>query len=42
MSVERKPYGGVTHELFGMGGVVDKAKDAEQYAGDRLKAALGG
>ena len=42
VSVERKVYDGVTHEFFGMGGVVDKAKDAEQYAGDRLKAALGG
>jgi acetyl esterase len=41
VSVERRVYEGVTHEFFGMGGVVDKAKDAEQYAGDRLKAALG-
>jgi acetyl esterase/lipase len=38
--VERRVYGGVTHEFFGMGAVVDKAKDAEQYAGDRLKAAF--
>ena len=41
VSVERKVYDGATHEFFGMGAVVDKAKDAEQYAGDRLKAALG-
>ena len=38
--VERKVYDGVTHEFFGMGQVVDKAKDAEQYAGDRLKASF--
>ncbi|WP_411282251.1 alpha/beta hydrolase [Gemmatimonas sp.] len=41
VSVERKLYAGVAHEFFGMGAVIDKAKDAEQYAGDRLKAALG-
>ncbi|HUQ83886.1 MAG TPA: alpha/beta hydrolase [Gemmatimonadaceae bacterium] len=38
--VERKLYDGVTHEFFGMAAVVDKAKDAQQYAGDRLKAAF--
>lgn len=41
VSVERRVYDGVAHEFFGMGGVIDKAKDAETYAGDRLKAALG-
>ncbi len=41
VSVERRVYPGVTHEFFGMGAVVDKAKQAEQYAGDRLKAGLG-
>jgi acetyl esterase/lipase len=41
VSVERRVYDGVAHEFFGMGAVVDKAKDAEQYAGDRLKTALG-
>jgi acetyl esterase len=39
--VERKVYDGVTHEFFGMGAVIDKARDAEQYVGNRLKAALG-
>ncbi|HYW32669.1 MAG TPA: alpha/beta hydrolase [Gemmatimonas sp.] len=41
VSVERRVYGGVAHEFFGMGAVIDKAKDAQQYAGDRLKAAFG-
>jgi acetyl esterase/lipase len=39
--VERKVYDGAAHEFFGMGAVVDKAKDAERYAADRLKAGLG-
>ena len=40
--VERRLFDGVTHEFFGMGGAVDKAKEAEQYAGGRLKSAFGG
>lgn len=39
--VERRVYDGVAHEFFGMGAVVAKAMDATQYAGARLKAALG-
>ncbi|MES2521871.1 MAG: alpha/beta hydrolase [Gemmatimonadota bacterium] len=39
--VERRVYEGVAHEFFGMGAVVDKAKAAQQYAGDRLKAGFG-
>lgn len=39
--VERKNYDGVTHEFFGMAAVVKKAKDAQEYAGQRLKRALG-
>ncbi len=35
--VERKVYDGVTHEFFGMAAVVRKAKDAQEYAGQRLK-----
>ena len=35
--VERKFYDGVTHEFFGMAAVVGKAKDAQEYAGQRLK-----
>jgi len=39
--VERKIYQGVTHEFFGMAAVVAKAKDAQGYAGQRLKQAFG-
>ena len=39
--VERKEYEGVTHEFFGTAAVVAKAKDAQSYAGQRLKAAFG-
>ncbi|MDQ6887641.1 MAG: alpha/beta hydrolase fold domain-containing protein [Gemmatimonadota bacterium] len=39
--VERKQYDGVAHEFFGMGMVIDKAMDAEQYAADALKKAFG-
>ncbi len=33
-------YKGVTHEFFGMGAVVDEAKQAEQLAADGLKGAF--
>ena len=33
-------FGGVTHEFFGMGAVVDEAKQAQQLAGERLKRAF--
>ena len=42
VKVERKNYPGVTHEFFGMVAVVAKAKDAQMYAGQRLKQAFGG
>ena len=38
--VERKEYEGVTHEFFGTAAVVAKAKDAQAYAGQRLKQAF--
>ena len=38
--VEIRNYEGVTHEFFGMGAVVDKAKTAEEFAADRLKSAF--
>ncbi|NUS38276.1 MAG: alpha/beta hydrolase fold domain-containing protein [Lysobacter sp.] len=38
--VTMKTYDGVTHEFFGMGAVVDKAKDAEKMAGDALSKAF--
>lgn len=37
VDVRYKNYDGVTHEFFGMGAVLDKAKDANQYAADGLK-----
>lgn len=40
VSVDRKTYDGVTHEFFGMREVVSDAKDAEGYAGGRLKDAF--
>ena len=40
VQVEQKTYPGVTHEFFGMGGVVDSAKDAEQMAADALRKAF--
>lgn len=36
--VERKLYAGVTHEFFGTAAVVAKAREAQGYAGQRLKA----
>lgn len=41
VDVDYKNYDGVTHEFFGMGAVVDKAKDAEQFAADGLKKGFG-
>jgi len=42
VKVDYKLYSGVTHEFFGMGAVVPKAKEAEQYAADALKKAFEG
>ena len=39
--VERRDYEGVTHEFFGTAAVVDKARQAQEYAGQRLKQAFG-
>lgn len=39
--VTYKLYPGVTHEFFGMGAVVDEAKDAEMLAATELKKAFG-
>ena len=39
--VERREYEGVTHEFFGTAAVVAKAKEAQAYAGQRLKGAFG-
>jgi acetyl esterase len=42
VTVSYKEYAGVTHEFFGMGAVVPKAKDAEQFAADALVKAFAG
>ena len=34
--MKSRDYTGVTHEFFGMGSVVDKAKEAEQFVADQL------
>lgn len=39
--VERRDFEGVTHEFFGAAAVVEKAKEAQAYAGQRLKSAFG-
>lgn len=39
--VERRDYEGVAHEFFGAAAVLQKARDAMAYAGDRLRTALG-
>lgn len=38
--VEYKNYEGVTHEFFGLGGIVDVAKHAEEDAGQALRKAF--
>ena len=40
VDVEHRHYEGVTHEFFGMGAAVDKAKDAVETAAKRLRASL--
>lgn len=40
VTVERKVYPGVTHEFFGTAAVVQEAAQAQEYAGQRLKADL--
>lgn len=41
VKVNYKMYPGVTHEFFGMGAVVDKAKEAEDLVNNDLKKAFG-
>lgn len=41
VDVERKVFQGAAHEFFGMAAVVQDAKDAQKWAGERLRAALG-
>ncbi|MET0541802.1 MAG: alpha/beta hydrolase [Variovorax sp.] len=42
VSVERREYEGVAHEFFGAAAVLEKARVAQAYAGERLRASLGG
>jgi acetyl esterase/lipase len=37
VSVDSRNYEGVAHEFFGMGAVLEKARDANQYGADGLK-----
>jgi acetyl esterase/lipase len=39
--VDRRVWNGVTHEFFGMGAVVDKAKEAVQYGAAGLRRGFG-
>lgn len=41
VQVERRDYEGVTHEFFGTAAIVGKAREAQTYAGERLKQAFG-
>ena len=41
VDVAYQDFAGVTHEFFGMAAVVDKAMEAQKFAADRLKLALG-
>lgn len=40
VDVKVKTYEGVTHEFFGMGAAVSDAKDAQEFAGERLEDAF--
>lgn len=40
VDVDRRQYDGVTHEFFGMDAVVAKAREAQQFAGRRLRMAF--
>lgn len=40
VNVRYKNYDGVTHEFFGMGAVLDKARQAQQFAAEGLKKAF--
>lgn len=40
VDVRMKNYNGVAHEFFGMGAVVEKAKDANEFAAEGLRSAF--
>lgn len=41
VSVDHRDYAGVTHEFFGMDAALSQAREAQAYACERLKRALG-
>lgn len=41
-AVERREYEGVAHEFFGAAAVLDKARQAQAYAGERLREGFAG
>jgi len=41
VEVERRDYSGVAHEFFGGAAVLHKAREAQEFAGRRLRAAFG-
>ncbi|WPB55319.1 alpha/beta hydrolase [Xylophilus sp. GOD-11R] len=41
VEVERREYEGVAHEFFGAAAVLDKARQAQTYAGERLRESFG-
>lgn len=42
VQVERREYEGVAHEFFGAAAVLEKARQAQAFAGERLRAAFAG
>lgn len=40
IAVSFKEYAGMPHDFFGMGAVLPEAREAQEFAGDRLKRAL--
>lgn len=40
VEVERRDYDGVAHEFFGCAAVLEKAREAQQFAGERLRQAF--
>ena len=41
VAVERREYEGVAHEFFGGAAVLEKARQAQAYAGERLRSSFG-
>ncbi len=40
VDVEHRKFDGVTHEFFGMGAVIDTAKQAVEYAAGRISQSM--